>query len=201
MTRYVNHAGAILLIAAVVILATVSSALACACCSNTGSRYVEVEKLGERRMLDIGQMRFARTAKLITSDADIDIKGIKDAGTDYQLTMTRTKDHMVFALRDERGRTGKLVLAMPKTISIFEVDPRGPEKEGGQGPRLYKEWKLTANAAGDGLFRNVVGKGQKITLVLHGGGRGCTDYGHFFGWTLLVHGPADKFGLYGALQQ
>jgi hypothetical protein len=83
--------------------------------------------------------------------------------------VSRQKGRMVFALRDQKGRVGNLVLALPKTVSIFEVDPRDEDKEGGLGPLLYKEWKLTANAAGDGLFGAEV-KGQKITLVLHGRG-------------------------------
>jgi hypothetical protein len=141
----------------------------------------------------------SKAAKLKVGEADKGIKGVADASENYELAVTRPKGRMVFAFRDEKGRTGTLVLAIPGTISIFEVDPRGKEKDNGLGPSLYKEWKLTANAAGDGLFRAVVGSGQKITLVLHGRGIGCTDPGHFTDWTLLVHGPIDKLTMYGAL--
>jgi hypothetical protein len=75
---------------------------------------------------------------------------------------------------------------IPNKISVFEVDPRDENKDAGLGPSLYKEWKLTANAAGDGLFATEV-KGQKITLVLHGRGRGCPDVGQFTAWTLMLH--------------
>ena len=187
------------LAAAALVAAFATSALACACCTHTGWRYVEVEKMSDRRLTDIERMAFAKTATLSTGEADAQIKGIENPDTDYQLEVTRQKDRMVFALRDRKGRAGHLVLAIPKTISIFEVDPRGDEKDKGLGPSLYKEWKLTANAAGDGLFRRVVGAGQKITLVLHGRGIGCTDAGHFTDWTLLVHGPSDRLTLYGAL--
>ena len=135
----------------------------------------------------------------MVGEADKGIKGVENASEDYELMVTRPKGHMVFRFRDEKGRSGMLALAMPSTISIFEVDPRGQERDGGLGPSLYKEWKLTANAAGDGLFRGVVGAGQKMTLVLHGRGIGCTDHTHFTDWTLLVYRPADKFTLYGAL--
>ena len=104
------------------------------------------------------------------------------------------------ACATRKGRTGTLTLALPRTISIFEVDPRQEEKEGGLGPVLYKEWKLTAPAAGGGLFGGIVGKGQKLTLVLHGHGRGCTDASHFTAWTLLVHGR-DRLTLTGALER
>ncbi len=155
--------------------------------------------MSERRLVQIDRMAFAGAATLSTGEADPQIKGIENPDTDYQLAVARQKDRIVFAFRDRKGRAGTLTLAIPRTISIFEVDPRGDEKDKGLGPSLYKEWKLTANAAGDGLFRRVVGAGQKITLVLHGRGIGCTDAGHFTDWTLLVHGPSDKLTLYGAL--
>ena len=155
--------------------------------------------MSDRRLGEIDRMGFAKTAKLSAGEADPEIKGIENPSTDYQLDVARENERMVFAFRDAKGRSGKLALAIPKTISIFEVDPRGDEKDKGLGPSLYKEWKLTANAAGDGLFRRIVGAGQKITLVLHGRGIGCTDAGHFTDWTLLIHGPSDKLTLYGAL--
>ena len=192
-----RYCGGALLAAGTVAFAT--SAFACACCTHTAWRYVEVERMSERRLVQIEQMSFARTATLKTGEADPEIKGIADPDTEYQLGVTRQKDRMVFSLSDRKGRAGNLTLAIPKTISIFEVDPRGDEKDKGLGPSLYKEWKLTANAAGDGLFRRIVGAGQKLTLVLHGRGIGCTDSGHFTDWTLLIHGPSDRLTLYGAL--
>jgi hypothetical protein len=143
-------------------------------------------------------MTFAKPAKIASGEADPEIKGVADPASDYQLTVTRAKDRMVFSFRDEKGRAGTLTLVMPKMISIFEVDPRGEEKDRGLGPSLYKEWKLTANAAGDGLFRGIVGAGQKITLVLHGRGNSCTSPDQFTDWTLLVHGK-ERLTLYGAL--
>jgi hypothetical protein len=35
---------------------------------------------------------------------------------------------------------------------VFEVDPRDRSQQG-TGPRFAKEWKLTAPAAGGGVFR------------------------------------------------
>jgi len=197
MNRYALWATAPL--AAGLFLAAATSALACACCTHTAWRYVETEKMTPRRLAELEQFRFATAAKLMVGEADKGIKGITDTSANYELTVTRPKGRIAFAFRDEKGRSGTLVLAMPSTISIFEVDPRGQERDNGLGPSLYKEWKVTANAVGDGLFRSVVGSGQKITLVLHGRGIGCTDPGHFTDWTLLVHGPVDKLTLYGAL--
>ena len=128
------------------LLAGAAPALACACCSNTASRYVEVEKLSTQRMAEIERMSFAATAKLATGEADAAIKGVEAPATDYRLAVARAKDRMVFSLRDDKGRAGTLALAIPKIISIFEVDPRGDAKDEGLGPSLYKEWKLTADA-------------------------------------------------------
>lgn len=174
-------------------------ALACACCSNVASRYVEVEKLSPERLTQIEQMRFAPSAKLASGEADPQIASVADPVSDYTLTVTRTMARMTFAFRDAKGRTGSLVLTIPKTISIFEVDPRGGTRDEGLGPVLYKEWKLTADVRGDGLFKGLTGAGQKLTLVLHGAGRGCTDAGHFTDWTLLVHGK-ERLTLYGTLE-
>lgn len=178
----------------------VAPALSCACCSNTASRYVEVEKLSAARIVQLDQMVFAKTAKLANGEADPTIKGVPDPATDYWVNVTRAKQRMTFSFRDGKARSGRLTLTMPAMISIFEVDPRGESKDEGLGPVLYKEWKLTADASGNGLFKQMTGKGQKLTLILHGAGRGCTEASHFTDWTLLVHGK-DRLMLYGALER
>jgi hypothetical protein len=188
------------LAAAALMLLVASQASACACCSHDGWRYVETEPLSARRTADIEQMRFAGAAKLMTGEADPFIKGVADASESYKVAVRRQKDRMVFAFRDDKGRDGTLTLVMPKTISIFEVDPRGAEKDKRNGPTLYKEWKLTANAAGDGLFRAIVHPGQKLTLILHGQGNSCTSPDQFTDWTLLVHGPTQGITLIGELE-
>lgn len=120
------------------------------------------------------------------------IEGATDPDEVYDLLVTRTKDRWTFSFRDGKGHSGTLTLALPKTISIFEVDPR-------RGSALYKERKLTANAAGDGLFRATSGANQKITPVLHGRRNACTSAEQFTHWTLLLHGPADTNTLCGTL--
>jgi len=173
-------------------------ALACACCSNTASRYVAVEKLGEQRRGEIERMTFAEEAFVAEGAGDHPIE-IQNLGTKLPLTVTQTKTEIVFSFRDQSGRAAALTLAVPDAISIFEVDPRGDTRDNGLGPSLYKEWQLTMSANGSGAFRPLVEAGQKVTLILHGRGHGCTEAMHFTDWTLLVRGPAGKFTLYGAL--
>lgn len=177
---------------------TADVALACACCSNRAARHVGVETLDGHRLGQVEQMVFAADAFLAEGAADhpIDIQGF---GPEMKMAVTRTTTEMVFTFRGRPGRTATLTLAIPDTISIFEVDPRGGTEDTGLGPVLYKEWQLTAKASGTGMFGPVVGAGQTLTLVLHGRGRGCTDATHFTDWTLLINGPAGKLTLYGAL--
>lgn len=177
------------------------SAQACACCASTAWRNVEVEKLDAAKLAEIGKVKFARKAMLMLGEADDNgIVGVENAEEDFTLALTRQKDKWTFALADAKGRKGTLSLAMPKTISIFEVDPR-IGKDGETEPVLYKEWKLNANAAGDGIFQKTAGASQKMTLILHGRGNGCTEANQFSHWTLLVYGPVDTYTFYGALEK
>src|SRR5262245_5609325 len=114
-----KRAGSIALAALIVVLSA-AAAFACACCTHTAWRYVEVEPMSERRLVQIAAIRFAAEARLSFGEADPRIRGIEDPGTDYRLDVTRREDRIVFALRDRKGRSGNLVLTIPKTISIFE---------------------------------------------------------------------------------
>lgn len=175
------------------------TALACACCTNRAQRYVAVEKLGAYYLDKVEQMTFAAEAFVAETAADHPIE-IQEFGTTLQLAVTQTKTEIVFALRGDAGRTSDLTLVLPDTISIFEVDPRGGEPDAGLGPALYKEWQLTGMAKATGMLRPLVeNRDQKVTLIVHGRGRGCTDVSEFTDWTLMIHGPAGKLTLYGAL--
>lgn len=173
-------------------------ALACACCSNRAARYVAVETLSEYRRVEIERMTYADEAFLAEGAGDhpIELQGL---GTTLRLAVAQTRKEIVFSFRDQLGRATVLTLAIPETISIFEVDPRGDGRDEGLGPVLYKEWQLTAKASATGVLRPLVERSQKVALILHGRGRGCTEATHFTDWTLLIRGPSGKLTLYGAL--
>ena len=122
----------------------------------------------------------------------------QDFGSKLQLAVTRTEKAMTFSFRDPRGRAAALTLALPGVISIFEVDPHDTVDHG-QGPNLYKEWTITTNLTGDGIFRSSNGLNRRITLVLHGRGNSCTDSSSFTHWTLQVHGRRPGYTFYGDL--
>lgn len=181
---------------------SVETAQACACCTSAGQRNVNVSKLDSSKAAQLDQIVFEKAAELYLGEADLgSVVGITTPSQHYDLAVTRQKDRIVFAFRDKEGRSGTLVLAWPSSISLFEVDPRDEKVEGGLGPGLYKEWKVTAKAAGTGIFTPGLGGNQRITLVIHGRGNSCTDAGDFRAWTLIVHGPKAEYKLIGTLQR
>jgi len=174
-------------------------AFACACCTNRAGRYVAVETLSADRLGKVEQMTFAEEAFVAQEAADPPID-LQDLGTTWQLAVTQKTTEIVFAFRGEAGGTTDVTLAVPQTISIFEIDPRGREPDAGLGPALYKEWQLTGSATATGLLRPLVESGdQKVTLIVHGRGGGCAEASEFTDWTLTIHGAAGKLTLYGAL--
>jgi len=182
-----------------VLFSTVPPALACACCTNEGQRNVATVALDAGKRQEIESLRFAGKATLFAGEGDAaDIEGITTPSGSYELTAKWLDDRLVLSFRDELGRTGTLSMARPKTLSEFEVDPRdGPDK--GQGPVLFKEWKLSAPAAGSGVFRPGIASRQLLTLILQGRGNSCTSAIDFSHWTLVMQGPKANYTLFGDL--
>lgn len=191
----------VLVVAAVLALAAAApQAEACACCTDTGQRYVGVERFDARLREEIGRLRFLAEAELYTGQAEpSDIKGIANPSQKYEVHVAQEERRWVFAFRDGKGRSGTLTLAMPDTVSVFSVDPRNDEREGGTGPALYKEWKVTSPAAGGGIFAPGLGKGQRLTLVLHAHGNSCTSADMASHWTLMLSGPKARYHLFGKM--
>src|SRR5262249_43310660 len=108
-------------------------------------------------------------------------------------------DRLTFTFRDEAGRSGTLVLQRPPSIAIFEVDPRLDSREGGNGPALYKGWKLTAKAAGSGVFTAGLGPSALLPLIVQGTGNSCTSPADCKHWTLVMQGPTANYSLFGDL--
>jgi hypothetical protein len=196
MTRHL-HALATLA-SALVCWLTPDAALACACCTNRAGRTVDVEPLGGWRLDMIGQMTFAAEAFVAQGAADHPID-LTDFGPTLQLAAKQTKTEIAFAFRGEGGRMSELTLTLPDTISIFEIDPRGSEPDSSLGPVLYKEWQLTGIATATGLLQPLVESGDRMTLIVQGRGRGCTEASEFTDWTLTILRPNGKLTLYGPL--
>jgi hypothetical protein len=191
------------LLAAVFAIAQSGAADACACCTNPGQRYVESTKLEAYRLDLVRELRFAPRANLQTGARDLaDYKGISNPSGSYALTVEKRNDRFVFSFRDDRKNEGTITLVLPDAIAVFEVDPRDPDApKNGLGPQLYKEWRLVAPFAGTGIFKAGNGGYQRIALIFHGRGLGCTEASHFSGWTISVYGPLGNYLFYGDLKQ
>jgi hypothetical protein len=179
--------------------AFISPVLACACCTNEGQRNVATVALDSGKRQEIETLRFGGKATLFTGEGDVEGKeGIATPSGTYKLSAKWLEDRLVLSFRDAAGHTGTLSLARPSTISVFEVDPRNrPDR--GTGPSLYKEWKLSAPAAGSGVFAPGIGPRQILTLIVHGGGNSCTSSIDFTHWTLVMQGPKANYTLFGDL--
>ena len=184
--------------AALLAPASLDAALACACCANMGQRNIGTVPLDDYKRSEIDRLRFATTAILfVPGETDErDIKGITKPSLGYELNAAWHSDRLVFAFRASEGQSGTLSLARPRMISLFEVDPRDVP-----GTVLYKEWTLTARAAGSGVFSVGLGPGQTLSLILHGRGLNCTSIDEFKHWTLVMRGPKANYSLLGDLEQ
>lgn len=175
-------------------------AFACACCTDIGQRRVGVEKLDSSKLDEIQKVRFAKQAHLFVGEADpAAIKGVASPSATYDLQVSQKDGGFVFSLRNDAGRQGTLSLSRPESVSVFEVDPREPTPQNGTGPRLYKEWKLTAKATGTGVFALGAARGSVITLILQGHGNSCTISEDFTHWTLVVQGTNAAYSFFGDL--
>ncbi len=179
-----------------------TSALACACCTSQGQRTVGVAKLNSALSEEIGRLRFIAEAELYLGERDTaDVKGISTPSGKYELHVAQETKRWIFSFRDKAGHSGTLTLALPETVSIFAVDPRLDEREGGTGPSLFKEWKLTSAATGTGIFSPGAGKGQRIALILQAHGNNCTSADMASHWTLVGFGPKRQYHFFGKFVQ
>ena len=186
-------------IAGTVALGAATPSHSCACCSNTGQRYVETKPIDDFAAGILADIQFAPAAHLYTGEGDVEtLGGIATKSTDFQLVVGKAAGSWEFNFQDSGGG-GKLTFALPKTITRFEVDPRVTGPEPGTGPSLYKEWRLTAPAVGSGMFKGATGGDQRATLILHGRGNSCTDAFQFDAWTLVLHGAKATNTLFGTL--
>ena len=184
---------------ALMVLAGMQTALACACCTHEGQRNVADVELNSEKRQQIESLRYGSTATLFTGERDVAaIEGITRPSGSYDVNVTWVDNLLVFTFRDKAGAAGMLTLTRPKTVSLFEIDPRdGPDL--GQGPTLYKEWKVSSPAAASGVFAPGMGPRQMLTLIIQGRGNNCTSDIDFSHWTLVMQGPNANYTLFGNL--
>ena len=187
-------------LAGATVFASVGDASACACCTEPGQRFEKSGAIESYERGELAQVKFAPTARLfIRNDFPDSISGIRSpSDQDYQVAVTSKGPDLVFAFRDTAGLTGSIVFTLPKTFTRFEVDPRDPSTaQGGNGPTLYKEWRLQGLAKLDGNMADK-GKWAHVRLILQGTGNSCTSAYDFSSWTIEVTGKNIGFRFLGA---
>jgi hypothetical protein len=192
-----------LLIALIALLASTpwQDAGACACCTSPGERTDLSMKLGSYHSDELSHLRFGPKAQLFLGEAEPEtVKGITTPAEKYDLQTAWNGNRFVFSFRDEKDRSGTLVLLRPKMLSSFGVDPRN-QPDTPNGPVLYKEWRLTSKATDTGVFTAGLGAGQALTLVLQGRGNNCTNSIDFSHWMLVMWGPRVKYHFFGDLMR
>ena len=180
----------------------VDQANACACCTDPGQRYVESVPIGTFERGELDGVVFAETAMLFQSPGfPDDVRGVKEpSGEDYRVSGGIAARRVSFEFTDKAGRSGKIDFALPARVTRFEVDPREEtEATGGNGPALYKEWRLTGRPKLSGILR--VRGAPQATLILHGRGNSCTSSSDFNKWTLVVYGGGANYKFLGALKR
>ena len=127
-------------LAALVMLGAPGGAWACACCTNPGQRYVDVEALDSGRLEEIERVRFGKEARLYVGAAGVEaITGIQDPAERYDLGVTWNKTHpgqdqSQFCPRQSRRPVGNTVAqAAAKNLDFRGRPARQPRSGNGTG--------------------------------------------------------------------
>jgi hypothetical protein len=186
---------------ALVPLLSSARAQACACCSDPGYRSERVEPFTAYQREILGKLAFDSSPELYRDASDHAVTGIDDKeSADYTLSVTQAAGVFTFSFQGVKGKSGKLTFARPKNLDSFVVDPlHGPSS--GNGPVLYKEWRLSSSVRGTGIFQRGLGKNARVKLVLHGKGLVCEESDMFTHWSLHVKSGATHYTFYGKLKK
>ncbi len=177
------------------------TALACACCSDEGEWNEYSGELEEYQRGILQEIKLAPRAELYGSEAgdEEDSKGIEVIGYNYFVSLLPGVKQWELTFKNPKGKTGKLMLLIPTTYISYRVDTR-ERKPTGNGPILYKEWRLSGDVKGTGIFQKGLAEGGQFNLILQGRGNNCDNTEDFRHWILLVKGPQAAYGFNGKMR-
>ncbi len=201
----------ILLAALFAIAAAPVSALACACCAETGT-YLDVKLRPEQLTANLlSELRFDSQADLFTTEAGFDmIKGLDPVRPEYDsgdwTAQTRFGSRASlngqtwrFDYTTPKGQPGSLVFPMPVRLELFKADIRDDENRP-NGPLLYKEIRLRGTvSSATGFTRAGWRRGTTYFLLFQGRGAGCDEPSDFTNWRLEISGPRADYAFHGKL--
>ena len=192
-----------LFLVALVLCCAPSVSRGCACCSEEGQYQVDTGKPLDSQIAEMSHIEFGATAQLYLGPGDLlDVKGIRDPSESYVLTTSFDEQRRAWKLvfRDPNARSGMLTLPLKEArMSAARIDIHDGRKSAGGGPMLYKEWKFSGRATGDGVFLPALAKGAAYTLILQGGGNNCDGATDFTHWRLEVIGSRVDFTFVGKI--
>lgn len=169
---------------------------ACACCANPGTYWITTRKPDKRDLDLLSQMKF-KNAKIFSTDADDDVKGLDWKGEDFTVSGLLSGKSWKLDFKGAENTSGVLNLTAPLSMVSFMVDTR--EKKQGD-PNLYKEMRFKYRvASGTGMFKKGFAPGTEYFLVLQGGGNYCTDASSFTDWRIEITGKKAQYAFYGEL--
>lgn len=183
------------------------ASLACACCAEPGQRFVGASRFGSDSLgaQTIGQLQPDGKAQLYTTVADWEeqIRGLNNPDKSERYTVKLERDDKTWALKfsDNKGNSGVVIIALPKTFTYFAVDTAPGALPASASLQLYKELRVKGVMHGLGMFALRTRGLVRAELIFHGRGNGCTSPDQFTHWTLDVNGPGARYRLYGRLSR
>ncbi len=184
-----------------------TDSFACACCSEAGQYNIWTKKPNDYTLEVLQDIKFAQDPLLYLTEGD-DIKGLESLISTpenveywkFNLTDSFSAKTWKLDFKDYKGKTGTLVLPLPKQMVDFQVDIHDGKKSGGGGPLLYKEWRFKGNVqTGNGIFQAGIVKPTTYFLVLQGRGNSCDNAEDFTNWRLEINGKKADYKFFGKL--
>ncbi|NNE87869.1 MAG: hypothetical protein HKN27_07310 [Silicimonas sp.] len=181
--------------AIVFVLASTSTAVACACCAEPGFRATTNFEMEDWLSEEIARIKINGEAHLYTGACWPDCtRGIKDPQETYDASLVISEDvwQLDFAAQDAPG--GTLRWTTPDDLSFFRADTT-PEAGSGDAI-LYAEVRMRIELAGSGVF---TGSLMPAELVLTGQSNVCLDASRLQNWHLIVGTEEASFHFFGDL--
>ena len=189
------------LVAAPLLCLPLSTALACACCSEEGQYSRGEGAPSEYQIAQMSGMQFAPSAETYFGTGDREnIKGVADVADQYEISAAFEANEWKLSFRDEKANTGTLTLPLKGAkMSDYRADIHDGRKSAGGGPLLHKEWLFRGNAQGTGVFKAGFAAPAKFTLIFQGRGNNCDNGDDFSHWRLEILGSKAAYAFVGEM--
>lgn len=193
------------LLLVIVIYVLPQSVMACACCADEGTWIEYNGDMEEYQSGILRELKIAPRAELTGSEAETDEEAgesLDVAGYNFFISLLPQEKQWELTFRNPKGKTGKLTLMIPTTYIAYKVDLRAKStrKAATREPVLYKEWRLSGDVKGTGIFERGLAAGGTFKLILQGRGNNCDNASDFQHWVLQVKGTKTEFAFYGSLK-